>query len=267
MREAQIEIVDLADQYEDSYLLCLEDWSGEMREAGDHKARWYGSMRHRGLRVKLAIGADDRPIGMIQYLPIEHSMALGTDLYMILCIWVHGYKQGVGKQQDRGVGRALLAAAERDTRELGAKGIVAWGVALPFWMKAGWFRKLGYRRVDRIGMQVLMWKPFTDDAVAPRWIEKGSKPARVEGKVAVTGFVNGWCPASNLVYERAKRAAAALGDDVVFESIDTSEQSAMVRCGQSDCVFLDGKPLQKGPPPSYDRIHEKMAKRVAKLHR
>ena len=267
MREAQTEIIDLAEQYEDFYLVCLEDWSGEMEEAGDHKARWYRTMRDRGLRVKLAIGDDGRPIGMIQYLPIEQSLAVGTDLYMIMCVWVHGYKQGAGDRQGRGTGAALLAVAERDTQELGAKGIVAWGVVLPFWMKARWFKKHGYRKADRIGIRVLMWKPFTEDAVPPRWIKEGSKPARVEGKVTVTAFVNGWCPACNLVYERAKRAATALGDDVVFKSVDTTEQSTMITCGQSDCVLLDGRTVQKGPPPSYDRIYKMMAKRVNKLHR
>ena len=262
-----MEIVDLSAKYEDSYLVCLEDWSDEMEEAGDQKARWYHTMRDRGLRVKLAIGEDDRPVGMIQYLPIEHSMALGSGLYMIMCIWVHGYKHGVGKQQGRGVGTALLAAAEYDVENLGAKGMAAWGVALPFWMKSAWFKKHGYLQADRRGRQVLVWKPFTDEATAPRWIDRAPKPAKVEGKVAVTAFVNGWCPACNLVYERAKRAAAALGDDVVFESIDTTEQSAMMACGQSDCVLLDGKTLQKGPPPSYERIHKMMAKRVARLHR
>ena len=102
MQEAQFEIVDLADEHEDSYLVCLEDWSGEMKEAGDHKARWYETMRDRGLRVKLAIGDEGRPIGMIQYLPIEHSLAVGNDLYMIMCVWVHGYAKGVGEQQGRG---------------------------------------------------------------------------------------------------------------------------------------------------------------------
>ncbi len=261
-----MEIVDLADQYEAAYLVCLEDWSAEMEEAGDHKARWYRTMRDRGLRVKLAID-DGRPIGMIQYLPIEHSLAIGTDLYMIMCIWVHGHKEGVGNRQGRGTGKALLAAAERDTMELGAKGLAAWGLVFPVWMKARWFKKHGYRKTDRIGLRALMWKPFTEDAVPPRWIEQGPKPPRVEGKVVVTAFVNGWCPAQNLVYERAKKAAVALGDDVVFESLDTSEQAAMIRCGQSDCVFLDGNTVQKGPPPSYDRIHKMMARRVNRLHR
>ena len=267
MPGADTRIVDLADQYEDSYLVCLEDWSDEMKEAGDHKARWYRTMRDRGLRVKLALGGDGRAIGMIQYLPIEHSVAVGTDLYMIMCIWVHGHKQGSGNRQGSGVGRALLEAAEHDVFELGAKGIAAWGVLLPFWMKAGWFKKQGYRQADRIGTRALMWKPFTGDAEPPHWIPSGPQPEPIAGKVAVTAFVNGWCPANNIVYERAKRAAEELGDDVVFESIDTSEQSTMINCGQSDCVFLDGKTLQKGPPPSYERIHKRMAKRVAKLRR
>lgn len=260
-----MEIVDLSATYEDSYFRCLEDWSDEMAEAGDHKARWYALMRDHGLRVKLALDDRDVPIGMIQYLPIEHSMALGSDLHMILCVWVHGHKEGVGNRQGSGVGTALLAAAERDAADLGAKGMAAWGVAMPVWMKASWFKKHGYRKADRRGMRALMWKPFADDAVAPRWIGKGPKPKPVGGQVTVSAYISGWCPAQNLVYERAKRAAAEFGDDVVFESYDTSEQSAMIACGQSDCVYLDGTPLQKGPPPTYDRIRKKMAKRVKRL--
>jgi len=262
-----MEIVELSPDYEETYFHCLEDWSDEMAEAGDHKRRWYAKMRDRGLRVKLALDDRYRPVGMIQYLPIEHSMALGSDLYMILCIWVHGHKEGVGNQQGHGLGGALLESAERDAVALGAKGMAAWGVVLPFWMKAKWFKRQGYRAVDRQGMKLLVWKPFSNDAVPPRWIERRPKPTPVAGKVTVTAYVSGWCPAQNLVYERAKRAAASLGDDVLFETHDTSEQSAMVACGQVDCVYLDGKTLQKGPPPSTERIQKRMASRVAKLRR
>ncbi len=262
-----MEIVDLSAEYENSYLHCLEEWSDEMDQAGDHKSRWYRKMSDRGLRVKLAIDDEGHPIGMIQYLPIEHSMALGSDLYMIMCIWVHGHKEGVGNRQGHGTGKALLAAAESDAMELGAKGLAAWGLVFPVWMNALWFKKHGYSTTDRRGMRSLVWKPFTDDAVPPRWIDRGPKPPRVDGKVAVTAYMNGWCPAQNLIYERAKKAAATFGDDVVFESHDTSEQAAMISCGESDCVYLDGKPIQKGPPPSYDKIHKRMAKRVARLNR
>jgi hypothetical protein len=34
-----VQIVDLSERHLSSYLVCLEDWSSEMDEAGDHKAR------------------------------------------------------------------------------------------------------------------------------------------------------------------------------------------------------------------------------------
>jgi GNAT superfamily N-acetyltransferase len=261
-----MQIVDLSDQYTSTYLACLEEWSEEMREAGEHKAQWYEKARHQGLRVKLALDDDHRPVGMIQYLPIEQSIAEGHDLYMVLCIWVHGYQQGVGNNQGHGIGSALLAAAEQDVRQLGGKGLAAWGVTLPFWMKARWFKKHGYETADRASGRELVWKPFTADAVAPSWIAEGPVPTPVAGRVTMTSYLSGWCPAMNLVHERARRVAEELGSPVVFVSIDTSEPAAMRQHGHTDEVFLDGKPLQRGAPPSYDRIKKRASKRVRRLH-
>ena len=77
----------------------------------------------KGLGVKLALNQEDKAIGMIQYLPVEHSYAEGKNLYAILCTWVHGYKKGVGNHQKKGIGTALLKAAEEDVRERGASGM------------------------------------------------------------------------------------------------------------------------------------------------
>jgi len=262
-----MEVVDLADGHLSSYLNCLEDWSDEMREAGNHKTRWYETMRDRGLRVLLALDDERRAVGMIQYLPIEQSIADGHGVYMVLCIWVHGYRQGVGKHQGHGIGSALLAAAERDARQLGAKGLAAWGVTLPLWMRASWFKKHGYQTADRIAGRELVWKPFTADAQAPKWIAPGPVPEATDGQVTMTAFLSGWCPAMNVVHERAKRVAEELGPPVVFVSIDTTEPAAMRQHGQSDDVFLDGKRLQRGAPPSYDKIKKRASKRVRRLQR
>ena len=274
-----MEVTDLTKEYEDLYSLCLEDWSDEMREAGGRKAAWYAKVKDRGLRVKLARGAGGEVGGMIHYLPIERSFAEGEGLYFVLCIWVHGYKQGRGDFQRKGMGKALLRAAEDDARKLGAKGMAAWGLWLPFWMKASWFRRQGYRKADRRGLQVLLWKPFTRDAVRPRWLpERNRKPETTPGgksgtggagreqpgKVTVTSFVNGWCPAQNLVYERAKRAAAEFGDRV-FQEIDTFDREAVEEWGISDALFVDGREVRTGPPPSYEKIRKLIAKRVRKL--
>ncbi len=47
-----MDVVDLSPELESSYLVCLEEWSDEMAEAGDKKALWFEKMRERGLRVK-----------------------------------------------------------------------------------------------------------------------------------------------------------------------------------------------------------------------
>ncbi len=262
-----MKIIDLSSEYEKLYFVCLEDWSEEIKEAGNHKEVWYSKMKDKGLRVKLALDDNGQVGGMIQYVPIEYSFAEGKDLYFINCIWVHGHKQGRGNFQKKGMGKALLQAAEDDARTLGAKGIAAWGVPLPFWMKASWFKKQGYIQVDKLGFleQVLLWKTFTDGAIPPKWIRQRKKPELIPGKVTVTAFLNGWCPAQSLVFERAKRAATELGDKAVFQPIDTSDRNNFLEWGILDALFIDGKPVRTGPPPSYEKIRKIIAKRLRKL--
>jgi N-acetylglutamate synthase-like GNAT family acetyltransferase len=260
----KMQIMDLQEKHEPLYFLCLEDWSDEIKEGGDHKKNWYDHMKDKGLGVKIAV-ENEQVYGMIQYLPIEHSFVEGSDLYFIHCIWVHGHKQGIGNQQKRGIGKKLLQAAEDDVKMKGTKGIVAWGISMPFWMKASWFKKQGYKKIDKDGMRVLMWKPFSDDATPPIWIKEKKRPQRVEGKVKVTAFKNGWCPAQNLVFERAKRAVDQFGAEVVFEEISTLDQKVFEEWGIVDGLYIDGKQVNTGPPPSFDKIKKKIAKRVRKL--
>jgi GNAT superfamily N-acetyltransferase len=262
-----VRVIDLTEEYQKLYFVCLEDWNDQIKEAGDHKAAWYDRMKGNGLRVKLALADNGQVGGMIQYVPIEQSTAEGRDLYFINCIWVHGYKQGRGNFQKRGMGKALLRAAEDDANLLGAKGMVAWGVPLPFWMKASWFKKQEYTAVDKLGFlgPVLLWKPFTRNVTPPRWIRPKKKTEKVPGKVTVTSFLNGWCPAQNLVFERAKRAASEFGDKVVFQKIDTFDRNTFLEWGISDALFVDNKQVNTGPPPSYDKIRKLIASGVNQL--
>src|SRR4030042_881353 len=150
-----MKIIDLADRNKPLYFLCLEDWSSDMKEAGNHKSLWFDQMKNKGLRVKLAVDDNENVGGMIQYIPIEHSYVSGKESFFIYCIWVHGHKEGRGNFQNKGLGSLLLDAAEEDARSSGAKGIAAWGISMPFWMKASWFRKHGYKKADKDGMAVL----------------------------------------------------------------------------------------------------------------
>ncbi len=260
-----MKVDDLRADEKDIYFKCLEDWSEETNEAGPHKENWYNKMRPKGLRVKMA--HDDKGIvgGMIQYLPIEHSIVDGEGLYFVYCIWVHGHKQGRGDFQKRGMGKALLKAAEEDARALGAKGMAAWGLSLPFFMPASWFKKQGYLKAEKDGMMVLLWKPFSKDARPPKYVKPKKSPSAVPGKVTVTSFNDGWCTSMNIVHERAKRASGELGDKVAFRTYDTTDRSTFLEWGISTALFIDDKEVQTGPPPSYEDIKKLIAKRVKKL--
>ena len=266
---APIRVVDLTPPLEPLYFVCLEDWPGaDLADAGDHKARWYQRARQQGLRVKLALDADGTPAGMIQYLPIEHAPAVGHDLHFILCIWVHGHREGRGDRRGHGLGTALLEAAETDARALGSKGMVAWGLALPVWMRASWFRRHGYRKADRRGLSALVWKPFVPDAVAPRWLPATDRrPEPAPGKVAITACLSGWCPAQNLAFERACRAAAPHGEKVEVRLVDTGDRATLEAWGQSDALFVDDRLVRTGPPPSQQALARLIGRRVARLER
>lgn len=260
----EVKIVDLEEKHLKSYLCCLEEWSDEFNDAGDHKEKWYSVMKDNGLRVKVAV-INDQIYGMIQYLPIEYSTANGCDSYFINCIWVHGYDKGVGFQQKKGIGKKLLLAAENDVKSLNKKGLVAWGVALPFWMKASWFKKQGYKKVDRDGIALLLWKPFEEKTDSPKWIRVQKKPRRIKGQVTVTAFVNGWCPAQNLNYERAKRVASEYNNLVDFRGINTLDRKTFLEWGISDAVYIDNKRISNGPPLTYEKIKGIIDKKIKKI--
>jgi len=260
-----MEIIDLTPEHENLYFCCLEDWSEEMKEAGDHKACWYNNMKDKGLRVKLAQDDKGEIGGMIQYLPIEHSHIEGKDLYFVLCIWIHGYKQGRGDFRKKGMGKTLLKAAEEDAKKLGAKGLVTWGIWLPFYMRASWFKKHGYKRVDKDGIMRLLWKAFSKDAIPPKFVKQKKKPQKIEGKVAISTFINGWCPAQNIVYERTKRAIQDFADKIEFKEYQTLNQEVQKEWGIVDALFIDGKQIRTGPPPSYKKIRKLIERKVRRL--
>jgi len=257
-----MKIIDISPEHENTYFCCLEDWSDEMKEAGDNKQKWYERMKDKGVRVKLAQGDNGEISGMIQYMPIEDSIFEGENLYSILCIWVHGYKEGVGNNQKKGMGTALLNAAEVECKELGTNGMVAWGLGIPAWMKASWFRKHGYKVVDKSGISRLLWKPFNEQAVAPKMIKRKKKPGKGKEKVNITMFRNGWCPAMNLVYERALRASEEFEGKVSIDQYDTVDKEVLNEWGITDGLYIDGKAMRMGPPPSYDKIRKRIEKRA-----
>lgn len=260
-----MKIIDVSPEYEHPYFCCLEDWSDEIKEAGGHKQQWYEQMKDKGLRVKLALDDNDVPGGMIQYIPVEYSIFEGENLYVVLCIWVHGHKQGRGNFQKRGMGRALIKAAEEDVLQRGYNGIVTWGLSIPVFMRASWFKRQGYITVGKKGIMRLMWKPFNENAVPPRFIQVRRNPEQGKEKVNISLFRNGWCTAMDIVYERTKRVAEEFKEKVELHTYDTTDRAIVEKWGITDALFIDGKEMRTGPPPKFRKIQKKVGKRVKAL--
>ncbi len=48
-------IADISKENENLYFCCFEEWSDEMKEAGEYKQRWYEQMKDYGVKVKFAL--------------------------------------------------------------------------------------------------------------------------------------------------------------------------------------------------------------------
>jgi len=273
-----VDIVDLRAKYHSLYMRCLEDWwpPDKCHNDARPKRRWFRKMKRCGLRVKLAITDHNIVGGMIEYVPIERSPAAGAGLYFVNCLWVIGYDEApAGNLQGKGLGHALLEAAERGARQLGAQGMAAWA-SHTTWCTSmkltEWYAKHGYVVADShvdpgaFGCPVhdLVWKRFTRKARPPRWIRAKRKLELVPGKVTVTVFNSGWCPSRNYYLEGAKRVARTFGRHVVLQEYDGSNRRIVNTWGITDGLFIDGKTYKDRRP---ERIAVAIARRVETLRK
>jgi len=257
-----VEIVDLTPENEDVFLCCLKPEDRVFGEGVPRKRAWLDKHRHRGVGVKLAIDDDGVVAGMIQYSPRELAPFVVADAgtFVIHCIWVHGYEGGIGNRSGKGMGPALLQAAEEDMRSRGARGVAAWGILADQWMSAPWFEGHGYRRVDEQGWLALTFKAFDPDVDDPRFLAEVRRPGPIPGKARVCSFCIGWCTSGNLNHEWARRASEELGDAVVFEHYDTSDPEVATRWGISTGIYVNGDEYPVGGTETYEKIRDFIAR-------
>ena len=113
---------------------------------------------------------------------------------------------------------------------------------------------------------VLVWKPFSQDAVAPKWIKGEFKQKPIAGKVRVTSFFSGQCPSENGVHQRAKKVSGEFADKVVFEEIDMSSAENRRRYGLKGGLYINGENIFAGPPLSYEKIRAKIKEKLKDIN-
>ena len=71
------------------------------------------------------------------------------------------------------------------------------------------------------------------------------------------------CPSNSKTSPR--REAAAFDERVVFEAVDTANRETFLDWGICDALFIDGREVRTGPPPSFEKLKGLIEKRVRKL--
>ena len=244
-----MKLIDVDRDTERTFLHCLHDEIPDDPRVIRLRRQWFDAHRDKGLRAKVLVLDTGEAVGLCQYMPIEDTHIIGKDLLAILCIWVHGYDHHVGNRQGNGYGRYILESIEKDASESGAAGVVAWGMDFPYWNPVSFYEHMGYSRVDKAGMAVLVWKPFLEAASAPRFLRQARRPASDSEKVSLMVFVNGWCLGACSQCVTAREAVEGLDDIVDYSEVDTSDPDVLLSWGISDGLYVEGEPHRPYEPP------------------
>jgi hypothetical protein len=124
----------------------------------------------------------------------------------------------------------------------------------PYWNPVSFYEHMGYSRVDRDGMAVLVWKPFLEAALPPAFHHRVRCPACAHDRVSVTVFTNGWCMSACGQCVTARDAVRGLDDIVDYMEIDTSDPAALRSWGISDGLFVEGEPHRPYEPPCSSEV-------------
>lgn len=224
-----------------AFLKCLKVWTGSNTA---RKEKWMDFIGD-NLNVIMKKEEDDY-VGMIQYVPIEYSIAEGRNMYFIQCIWVNGYEEAFGPKQRKGYGTELLRKAIEDARSKGADAIVAWTYKDDDWLPASWYERQGFRLIDTELHYELLWMPFRD-VEPPKLVRRMPFPEFTKPTVSL--FVNGWCTSSNKLHDIALGIAREYGDRIDIKEYDTTDREVFMKYGIMDGIFVNsGEIIYLGKP-------------------
>jgi predicted N-acetyltransferase YhbS len=248
---------------EDEYFVatCTHvDESDEIDASSRRRLAWFKKARERGLSMKVATSNGER-VGFIYVMPIEVCPwgPLGRDLAVFPCVVAHSKVKG------RGVGRALVAAAEEEARAQGKKGLATYGYYHDFWfMPAAYFEKLGFEAAARRGERAVLWKIFDTSAEPPTFPEEkfGLEPA--PGKVAVNLFYNTFCLTSDVEAQRVRDVADEFGEAVVLREYDAGDPAALRRYGRARGIFVDDEEISWGYEAPREGIREAISRALSR---
>ncbi|HHY97157.1 MAG TPA: GNAT family N-acetyltransferase [Firmicutes bacterium] len=236
--------------------------SEEMDACARRRQAWLEKMYPRGVRVKVAL-VDGDLAGFAYVMPITVSPwgPLGEDLAVLPCLVAQGRVKG------KGVGRALIEAAEEEARRQGFGGLATIAYYRDFWfMPAAFFEHLGYRAVVRRRDEAVLWKTFdAPEPPPPRLLSRRYDLVPVPGKVTVDLFWNTFCQTSDIEAHRVREVAAEFGDRVVLREFCADDRETLLRYQMDRGIFVQGEEIGWGYEAPREGIREAIVSALSRL--
>jgi GNAT superfamily N-acetyltransferase len=253
----------------DEYFVSTCTHTNESEETdvcASRRLAWLRAMHEKGSRVKVAT-VDGERAGFLHVIPIEVCPwgPIGRDLLVIPCL--------VSTSKGRGVGRALLAAAEEEARQQSRKGIVTIGYYHDFWyMQASFFEANGFSRCgdpqpEYFGSRsktAVLWRVLDTHVETPTRLKPDYKFKPLQGKVVIDLFWNAFCQTSGTEAQRVREVAAEFGESVVLNEYSADDGPAFLRHQMPRGIFINGREIWWGYEAPRDGIRDAI---IRGLHR
>ncbi|MFX0104414.1 MAG: hypothetical protein ACFE75_02850 [Candidatus Hodarchaeota archaeon] len=234
----------------------------EYEDSSPRRISWLRSMEKYGLRVKVAL-LDGVHAGFLYLMPIEINpwQIQGKELMVFPCLVSHS------KFSDKGIGKELIKAAEKETYKQNRKGIATVGYFWDFWfMPAEFFIKIGFELAEKRNEEALLWKQFDQNAIPPQFREEKYEFKPVKGKVVVDLFWNRFCLTSDVEAERVREVVFEFGDDVIFNEFSAVNQKILQKYGISRRIYVNGQMMEIGSEIERNKLRKAIEKALMKLN-
>ena len=129
------------------------------------KKKWYLNRIHEGLKIRLAMDANGKQLGMIESVPAEFAW---RPIQAANYLYIQCLIEFTKSTQNKGIGTSLINACEEEARSTEKSGICTL-VSSGSWMAGkGIFEKNGYEFIERKGRFELWSKTFNHENKLPK---------------------------------------------------------------------------------------------------
>lgn len=180
---------------------------------------------------------------------------------VILCQYV------VTKVKGKGIGHALLQAAEEETKKEGKKALVVCAYYYEdFWfMPALFYEKHGYKPVTRqkvtregeknfLDEEAILWKVFDESAEPPCFPIPDYQYQPIEGKVVVELFSDTFC--KPIEAQRVRDVVKEFGEKVILKEYSIDMREIFEKYQISRAIFINGQEIGWGYNAPREGIRE-----------